>query len=134
MHILLGTEISDNGYAAVEKEESEIIGNSKVIFWMIGIIGRFTKNIKAFFRLNNRTKENLFQVVDNNFNIDLSEPMEIDDDEENESYALNTKVFSDSWPTYRINDFKEKEYILKRVNHSVWISYWLFHTKIIEGL
>ncbi len=36
-------EIGPNGYGAVEIDESEIIGFSKSIFWMFGLIDRFTR-------------------------------------------------------------------------------------------
>ena len=62
---LLGEDgiLDDNGYISCEIDESEIIGNQNVIYWMFGIIERSTKEARVFCVLNNRTKENLLPAV-----------------------------------------------------------------------
>ena len=54
------------GYASVEIDESEIIGNSQEIYWMFGIIDRKIKDARIFCVLNNRTKENILAIIKNN--------------------------------------------------------------------
>ena len=51
-----------------------------------------------------------------------------------ERYLINTRIFSDCWSSYQINDFREMGFILNRINHSVWFGYGDFHTNTIEGL
>ena len=45
---LLVEYISDGGYASVEIDESEVIGNGNEIYWMFGIIDRNTKEARIF--------------------------------------------------------------------------------------
>ena len=47
---LLGEDgiLDDNGYISCEIDESEIIGNQNVIYWMFGIIDRGTKEARVF--------------------------------------------------------------------------------------
>ena len=40
---LMGDNLTDKGYPVFEIDESEIIGNNDVIYWMFGIIDRITK-------------------------------------------------------------------------------------------
>ena len=125
----LGNVNSELGYGSVEIDESEIIGNSNEIYWMFGIIDRKTKNARVFCVLNNRTKERLLPIIWNNV---LTE-----ENEENnlpEINSIKTRVYSDCFSSYQVNDFKEKGYLLKRVNHSIWFGYGLFHTNNIESL
>ena len=65
---LLGEDgiLDDNGYISCEIDESEIIGNQNVIYWMFGIIERSTKEARVFCVLNNRTKENLLPLIKSN--------------------------------------------------------------------
>lgn len=53
---------------------------------------------------------------------------------ENEQYLINTRVYSDIFASYQLNDFAQLGYILKRVNHSAWFGDGQFHTNTIEGL
>ena len=55
--------LTENGYPVFEIEESEIIGNSEVIYWMFGIIDRITKESREFCVLNNRTSSNLMKII-----------------------------------------------------------------------
>ena len=136
MHIkwsktLLGEDsiLDNNGYISCEIDESEIIGNSNVIYWMFGIVERSTKEARIFCVLNNRTKENLLPLIKNNV---ITAENEDEDLSENES--VKTRIYSDCFSSYQVNDFKEMGYILKRVNHSVWFGYGLFHTNNVESL
>ncbi len=40
---LLGIKIGEKGYERCEIDESSIIGNQNKIYWMLGIIDRFSK-------------------------------------------------------------------------------------------
>ena len=131
---LLGEDgiLDKNGYISCEIDESEIIGNSNVIYWMFGIVERSTKEARIFCVLNNRTKENLLPLVKNN--IITAENEDNDDEDLSENESVKTRIYSDCFSSYQVNDFKEMGYILKRVNHSVWFGYGIFHTNNIESL
>ena len=55
---LLGVDgiLDDNGYISCKIDESEIIGNQNVIYWMFEIVEGSTKEARVFCVLNNRTK------------------------------------------------------------------------------
>ena len=93
---LLGESITEKGFAAIEIDESEIIGNSEIIYWMFGLIDRVTKEARIFCVLNDRTKNNLLPLVKNNV---LSNDMNEFEDDENmeidEKYQNNTRIYSD---------------------------------------
>ena len=55
---VIGENITDNGYPAFEIDESEIIGNNEVIYWMFGLIDRVSKECRVFCVLNDRTSIN----------------------------------------------------------------------------
>ena len=84
---LLGEDgiLDKNGYISCEIDESEIIGNSNVIYWMFGIVERSTKEARIFCVLNNRTKENLLPLVKNNIITAENEDNDDEDLSENES-------------------------------------------------
>lgn len=54
-------------------DESEIIGNWNIIYWMFGLIDIETKEASVFWILNNRTSANLLHVENNN---DLNDGIE----------------------------------------------------------
>ena len=128
---LLGEDgiLDDNGYISCEIDEREIIGNQNVIYWMFGIIDRGTKEARVFCVLNDRTKENLLPLVKNNIITDEHNNVGMPEDEN-----VQTRIYSDCFRTYQVNDFKDMGYILKRINHSVWFGIGLFHTNNIESL
>lgn len=128
----IGIVIGPKGYACVEIDESEMIGNSQKIFWIFGIIDRTTKEARLFSVLNNRTKECLLPLLNNNVAINGEANLNLN--MENEQYLINTRVYSDMFASYQLNDFAQLGYILRRVNHSVWFGYGQFHTNTIEGL
>ena len=45
-----------------------------------------------------------------------------------------TTIYSDCFQTYQKEDFNPKDYILYKVNHSVWFGKGTFHTNTIEGV
>ena len=51
-----------------------------------------------------------------------------------EEYLENTRIYSDCFASYHPSTFLENDYILKRVNHSVWFGYGNFHKNNVEGL
>ena len=117
MHIkwkkdLLAIEINPElGYPSIEIDESKIISSGNEIFWMFGLIDRQTKDARIRCVLNNRTKERLLPLVKEYINTYV--------DDEEEQYSIRTRVFSDSFSSYQINDFDNLDFILKKVNHSV---------------
>lgn len=129
----LGDIIGEEGYGVVEIDESEIIGNSNEIYWIFGMIERSTKNVRFFCVLNDRTKNNLLKIVRDNVNT-TDDEIDDNDDELNENYSLKTRIYSDCFSSYQIVYFNRSNYILKRVNHSVWFGHGSFHTNTIEGL
>ena len=48
----MGDNLTENGYSFFEIDESEIIGNNEVIYWMFGIIDRITKENRVFLCIN----------------------------------------------------------------------------------
>lgn len=54
-------------------DESEIIGNWNIIYWMFSLIDIETKEASVFWILNNRTSANLLHVENNN---DLNDGIE----------------------------------------------------------
>ena len=124
--------LDDNGYISCEIDESEIIGNQNVIYWKFGIIERSTKEARVFCVLNNRTKENLLPLIKSNIVTD--ENYNNDNEEISEEDNVQTRVYSDSFSSYQVNDFRNMGYILKRINHSVWFGIGLFHSNNIESL
>ena len=87
---LLGEEgeLDKNGYISCEIDESEIIGNSNVIYWMFEIMERSTKEARNFCVLNNRTKENLLPLVKNN--VITTEEGDNDDEDLTENENVKT--------------------------------------------
>ena len=128
----LGMEIGMNSYDSVEIDESEIIGNENEIYWMFGLIDRITKEARIFSILNDRTKSNLLKYVKNN--VYTNNEDDINNDEFSENELLNTRIYSDCFASYQPADFQNLGYLLKRVNHSIWFGYGLFHTNNVEGL
>ena len=126
---IMGNNITKKGYPVFEIDESEIIGNNEVIYWMFGIIDRITKESRVFCVLNDRTSNNLMNILKENIATNENQDMDLDDE-----YLENTRIYSDCFASYQPNTFRERGYILKRVKHSVWFGYGNFHTNNIEGL
>ena len=53
-------------------------------------------------------------------NVITAEEEDNDDEDLTENESVKTRIYSDSFSSYLVNDIKEMGYILKRVNHSVW--------------
>ena len=123
----LGEEIESTGYASIEIDESKIIGNNNTIYWIFGLIYRVTKEARIFCILNNRTKQKLLPIIQKNV-------ITNEDDNLPESFSTKTRAYSGSYISYQANDFKRLGFILKKVNHSVWFGYGLFHTNTVESL
>ena len=60
---LMGDNLTEKGYPVFEIDESEIIGNNDVIYWMFGIIDRIKKESRVFCVLNDRTANNLMKII-----------------------------------------------------------------------
>ena len=106
---LLGLEINTSlGYSSVEIDESKIISSNNEIYWMFGLVDRQTKEARIRCVLNNRTKQKILPIVKKYIynNID-EENMDLEDEDlSNEQLSTATHVFSDSFRSYQIEDFK----------------------------
>ena len=96
---------------------------------MLGLICRKTKDDRVFCVHNNRIKQKLLPIIVNNVTT-------IHNEEDNlaESQSIKTLIFSNSFSSYQINDFKELDFILKKVNHSVWFGYGTFHINTVKSM
>ena len=95
------------------------------------MIDRYDKAARVYCVMNNRTQNNLLKLAcDNVYTVNNS----FDENNDNIHYALNTRIYSDSFANYQPWPFEEKGFILHRVSHSIWFGSGLFHTNSIEGL
>ena len=78
----MGDNLTENGYSFFEIDESEIIGNNEVIYWMFGIIDRISKESRVFCVLNDRTSNNLIKLIKDNIVTNENQDMDLDLDEE----------------------------------------------------
>ena len=125
----MGNNLTESGFPIFEIDESEIIGNSEVIYWMFGIIDRISKESRVFCVLNNRSSDNLLKLIKDNIATHENQNMDLE-----EEYLENARIYYDCFASYQPNRFRENGYFLKRVNHSVWFGYGNFHTNNVEGL
>ena len=124
----MGNNLTESGFPIFEIDESEIIGNSEVIYWMFGIIDRISKESRVFCVLNNRSSDNLLKLIKDNI-ATQNQNMNLD-----EEYLENARINSDFFASYQRTRFRETGYFLKRVNHSVWFGYGNFSTNNMRGL
>jgi hypothetical protein len=98
-------------------------------------MGQQTKEAKIRYVLN-RTKQKLLPIIKKYIYSNIhEEDIALDDDElSNEQISIATRVFSDSFRSYQIEDFKNIGLIFKRVNHRVWLGIGTLHTNTIESL
>ena len=126
----LGETIGEEGYGSIEIDESTIVGNSNITYWMFGLVHRETKEARVYCVLNDRSKNNLIPIIKRNVITNYNEDEDYPD--LNEENSTKTRIYSDCWSTYQVKDFNQLGYILRRVNHQVWFGYGLFHTNTIE--
>ena len=86
----LGEEIGATGYLSTEIYESKIIGSSNTAYWMFGLICITTKEARIFCALNNRTKQNLLYIIEENVTTNMNE-----DNNLSESHSTKTHIYSD---------------------------------------
>ena len=91
---------------------------------MFGLKDIYDNSSRVFCVMENRTKENLLPIITKNI---YTHEYEGDID-------LRTRIYSYCFTSYRENDFANMDFVLHRVNHSVWFSQGRFHTNTIEGL
>ena len=133
--VKLASEPCNGGIPRVEIDESKIIGNSEKVFYMFGIIDRYDNNCRVFCVLDNRSRETLLPIIEQNVETCMDIKNEVyNSNEDLHNHCLSTRVYSDCWAAYQFIDFKEKGYYLHRVNHSYWFGRGNFHTNTIEGL
>lgn len=124
---LIGVEINERlGYSSIEIDESKIISHANEIFWMFGCIDRNSKKARVRCVLPKRSKNRLLALV--------KKYVYTNEDNLEEIYSINTRVFSDCFRSYQPANFRYMGFILKRVNHSVWFGNGLLHTNTIESL
>ena len=124
------------GYSAVEIDESKIISSNNEIYWMFSIVELQTKVARIRCVLINRTKQKLLPIIQIYIHCNVQEEdMDLDHEElSNEQISIFTRVFSDCFRLYQVEDFKIMGLILKRVNHSVWFGMGTLHINTIESL
>ena len=96
---------------------------------MLWLIDRITKEARIFCVLENRNRANLLSLVKENVNTNDN-----DEEEVSEAEITKTRIYSDCFQMYQAADFAQMNYILKRINHSIWFGYGLIHTNTVEGL
>ena len=82
---------------------------------MLGLIDRITKEARIFCVLENHTRDNLLPFVKESANTNENEEEEI-----SEAESTKTRTYSDYFQSYHVSDFARMNYILKRINHSIW--------------
>ena len=126
----LGTEPCNDGKCYCEIDESKIINYNNETRWMLGIYDRGTHDIRIFYVDNNRTKETLLPIIEKHI-YSYYNNIENNEDPNEENYP--TRIFSDYFQAYQVNDFNSLGYKLYKVNHSIWFGQGHFHTNSIEG-
>ena len=96
---------------------------------MFGLIERSTKNARVFCVLIDRTKRILLPIIKSN-----ALTNEWEEDTIPENLSTKKRIYSECFNSYQINDFRNMGYYLKRINHSIWFGYGIFHTNTIELL
>ena len=71
---------------------------------MFGIIDRLTKESRVYCILNDRTANNLMNIIQNNIATNENEDMDMD-----EEYVVNTHIYSDCFASYQPNTFLKKD-------------------------
>ena len=131
----LGKEPAEGGVSLVQFDESKIVANQNITFWMFGIIDRRYKACHIFCVKDNRTKESLLPLLKEN--VITNDDIIINNYNSNiqiHKYCFSTRVYSDCFATQQKQDFKELGFFLHRVNPSIWFGRGNFHTNNIEGL
>ena len=128
---LIGLYPADNGKDRIEIDESKVITYDGDVRWMFGLVDRGHYDIRIYYVNNNRLRDTLLPLVKENcytyYNTLLS------NNDENENYPA-TRIYSDCFQPYQINDFYNCGYILNRVNHLIWFGQGSFHTNNVEGV
>ena len=101
----------------------------EIYFLDVIIIARNTKEAPVSCALDNSKKENLLPFIKKDaFTNDINE------EDDSKDLSLKTRVFSDCFSSYRVSDFNELGFILKRVNHSIRFGAGYLRTNTIESL
>lgn len=97
---------------------------------MFGLIDRFSREARVYCILENKTKKNFLPIIKNNVMTNDIEGEEFN----NINETTKTWVYSDCFQSYQPRDFKEKGYIIKGINQSIWFRFGLMNTNSIEGI
>ena len=125
----LGLSIEVSGYSSIEIDECELVGNENVLYWMISLIERSTKEVRIYCVLNNKAQKNLLKIIEDNVVTDNLNEIDL-----YYEFSVNTGIYSDYFQSYQPSVFKEKVYIHKDAKHNIWFGNDNFHTNTIEGL
>ncbi len=119
----LALEQTDKDYPSIENDEISVIGNNNNAIWAFGIIDRSNKQARAFYAMNNRSKETLLLLIKNNINkINCN----ID------SLELTTRVLPNCLTSYRDVDFNNMHFILHSINNSACLMQVPFIQEILK--
>ena len=88
-------------FPSVEIDERKIICQGNEIYWVFGIIDRNSKEAPIRCILNKRTKEKLIVIFNKYVTTDASEDFDLA-----ENLSIKDRVYSDSFSSYQVNDFK----------------------------
>ena len=128
---LMGMEPGDDGKSRLEIDESKMVCLNGRVFWIFGIVDRNKYDIRLFFVKDNRQKETILPIIVKNV---FTPNAQIIDNTDNDIILCATRIYSDCWASYQINDFNRLGFILYRVNHSQWFGQGNFHTNTVEGV
>ena len=86
----MGNNLTENGFPVFEIDESEIIVNSEVIYWMFGVIDRISRESRVFCALNNRYSDNSLKLIKDNIATNENQNMGLEED-----YLENARIYSE---------------------------------------
>ena len=83
---------------------------------IISLIDRADKQARVYSVMSDWTRNRLIDIIKKNVYTDIIN--DIDD--------FRTRIYSDSYASYQVNDFDALGFKLNKVNHSVWFDLGLF--------
>ena len=98
----LAKEPAEGGVPRVEIDESKIIANHNITFWMFGIIDRRDKACRVYCVKDNLTKESLLPILKKNVMTDDDiKYNNYNSNHEIHEYCISTRVYSDCFASYQ---------------------------------
>ena len=84
----LGNNINDKGYSSIGIEKNEIVGINETIYWMFSMSDRFNKDVRIYYVINNRNKNNILPIIKENI---LKKSENKNDMDFDNNYLINAK-------------------------------------------